>query len=144
MRWNIKDESSPRGPIGIFGYFQVASNLWFILLTSNTFLGHVFHTCAFPHHEYARVDRVIHSTDPFFAVVRPRVLYVSMIPHINHVRVGMILFKMNHVFLVIHHILPHVCVPHYEHAKGNTLHSNGACLRLDAVHAALNAWVPFL
>jgi hypothetical protein len=26
----------------------------------------------------------------------------------------------------------------------DTLHANGGCLRLDTVHAAINAWVPFL
>jgi hypothetical protein len=37
MRWFVKDEIDREALEGIFGFFQVAINLWFILLTSSTF-----------------------------------------------------------------------------------------------------------
>jgi hypothetical protein len=48
-------------------------------------LSHVFHTCAVPHHEYARVDGVIYSMDPIFLVGFPRVLYVRF-PYASHAK----------------------------------------------------------
>jgi hypothetical protein len=65
----------------------------------------------------ARVDGVIHSTDPICAYGYE--------------------LCCRHVF--------HKCAFRMSSMRGkDTLHSNGGCPRLDAVHAAINAWVPFL
>jgi hypothetical protein len=36
-RWSVKDKLDREALEGIFGFFQVVINLWFILLTSSTF-----------------------------------------------------------------------------------------------------------
>jgi hypothetical protein len=65
----------------------------------------------------ARVDGVIRSMDPIFASVYE--------------------LRCRHMF--------HTCAFRMSIMQGNdTLHSNGGCPRLDAVHAALNAWMSFL
>jgi hypothetical protein len=53
------------------------------------FLSHMFHMCVVPHHEYARVDREIHSMDPIFSIACPRVLYVRF-PYASHMKDGML------------------------------------------------------
>jgi hypothetical protein len=73
---------------GIFGYFQVAYKSMVYFANFQHFLSHVFYTCVVPDHEYARVDRAIHSMDPIFSVGCPRVLYVHF-PYIKHTKDGM-------------------------------------------------------
>jgi hypothetical protein len=45
-------------------------------LHNQTRWSHKFYTCSMPHHEYARVDGVIYSTDPIFSVLCSQVLYL--------------------------------------------------------------------
>jgi hypothetical protein len=111
-------------PEGILGSLRWHKNLWFILLTSSSLL---YIKLTFLHNQTSwatcfirvlfcitgivRVDGVIHSTDPIFAS-------------------GQELWCL-HVY--------HTCAFQMSNMRGNdTLHSNGGCLRLDAVHVA--AW----
>jgi hypothetical protein len=120
IRWIVKEWSRSRGPRGNFGFLK---NLWFILLTSNTLL---YVRLTFLHNQtrwatcfirvlfritgIARVDGLIHSTDPIFAS-------------------GYELW-CRHVY--------HTCAFCMSTMRGkDTLHSNGGCPRLDAVHAAV-------
>jgi hypothetical protein len=41
------------------------------------------------------------------------------------------------VTFVSRHVLPRVDVPYYKHVRQDALHSNGECLRLDVVRAAV-------
>jgi hypothetical protein len=109
---------------GILGSLRWHKNLWFILLTSSTLL---YVRLTFLHNQtrwatcfirvllritgIARVDGVIHSTNPIFASS-----YELWCRHVYH-----------------------TCAFRMLNMRGNdTLHSNGGCPRLDAVHAA--AW----
>jgi hypothetical protein len=124
IRWIVKEWSRSRGPRGNFVFLRWHKNLWFIWLTSST-LSYVrltllhkqtsWATCLirvlFRITGIARVDGVIHSTDPTFASS-----YDLWCRHVYH----MCAFRMSIM-------------------RGkDTLHSNGGCPRLDAVHAA--AW----
>jgi hypothetical protein len=123
MRWSVKDEIDREALEGIFGFFQVAFNLWFILLTSNTLL---YVRLTFLHNQtrwatcfirvlyritgIARVDGVIHSTDPIFESGHE--------------------LWCRHVF--------YTCAFRMSNMRGkDTLHSSGGCLRLNAVHVAV-------
>jgi hypothetical protein len=72
----------------------------------------------------ARVDGVIHSTDPIFASVYE---------------------------LCCRHVLPFVCIPHVEHARqGYSIQMGIHSIQTEGVRGGtlsmqwLNAWVPFL
>jgi hypothetical protein len=79
-RWSVKDKLDREALEGFLGSFRWLINLWFILLTSSTLL---YVRLTFLHNQtswatcfirvlcrimgIARVDGVIHSTDPIFA-----------------------------------------------------------------------------
>jgi hypothetical protein len=124
IRWIVKEWSRSRGPRGNLGSLRWHKNLWFILLISSTLI-HV--RLSFLHNQTSwatcfihvlfritgivRVDGVIHSTDPIFAYS-----YELDCCHVCH-----------------------TCAFRMSIMRGkDTLHSNGGCPRLDAVHAA--AW----
>jgi hypothetical protein len=109
---------------GISGSLRWHKNLWFIFLTSSTLFyvrltllhdqtrwAMCFICVLFRITGIARVDGVIHSMDPIFATG-----YELWCRHVSHTCA----FRMSII-------------------RGkDTLHSNGGCPRLDAVHAA--AW----
>jgi hypothetical protein len=109
---------------GILGSLRWHKNLWFILLTTSTLLyvrltflynqtkwATCFIRVLFRITGIARVDWVIHSTDPIFASGDE--------------------MWCRHIY--------HMCAFRMSIMRGkDTLHSNGGCPRLDAVHAA--AW----
>jgi hypothetical protein len=74
---------------GIFGFFQVAHKSMVHFANFQHFLIPVFHTCDVPHHEYARVDKAIHSMDPIVFIGCPRVLYMRF-PYASHTKDDMI------------------------------------------------------
>jgi hypothetical protein len=121
IRWSVKDNLDREVLEGILGSFRCLINLWFILLTSSTLL---YVRLTFLHNQTRRamcfirvlcritgiatVDGVIHSMDPIFAS-----------GHESGCR---------HVF--------YTCAFRMSSMRGkDTLHSNGGCPRLDAVHA---------
>jgi hypothetical protein len=121
-RWSVKDKLDREALEVISGSFRWLSNLWFILLTPNTLF---YVRLTFLHNQtrwatcfirelcritgVARVDGVIHSTDPIFAS-------------------GHELWCRNVLY---------TCAFRMSNMRGkDTLHSNGGCQRLDAVHAA--------
>jgi hypothetical protein len=121
-RWSVKDKLDREALEVISGSFRWLSNLWFILLTPNTLF---YVRLTFLHNQtrwatcficelcritgVARVDGVIHSTDPIFASGHE--------------------LWCRHVF--------YTCAFRMSNMRGkDTLHSNGGCQRLDAVHAA--------
>jgi hypothetical protein len=109
LRWSVKDMLDREALEEIFGSFRWLINLWFILLTSSTF---TLCQTYFLHNQtrwatcfirvlcritgIARVDGVIHSTDPIFAsgfkLCSPCVSYMS-IPHVECARQGYTPFK---------------------------------------------------
>jgi hypothetical protein len=124
IHWIVKEWSRSRGPRGNFGFLSWHKNLWFILLTSSTLL---YVRLTFLHNQtrwatcfirvrfritgIARVDEVIPSMDPIFASS-----YELWCCHVYHTCA----FRMSNI-------------------RGkDTLHSNGGCPRLDAVHVV--AW----
>jgi hypothetical protein len=122
IRWSVKDNSDREGLEEILGSFRWLINLWFILLTSITLL-YVKLTLSHNQTRWAtfvirvlchitgivRVDGVIYSTGPIFASGHE---------------------------LCCHHVF-YMCAFRMSNMRGmDTLHSNGACPRLDAVHAA--------
>jgi hypothetical protein len=124
IRWIVKEWSRSRGLEGILDSLRWRKNLWCILLNSSTLL-YVrltflynqtrWATCStcllFRIMRIARVDGVIHSIDPI-SVSR----YELWCRHVSH-----------------------TCAFRMSIMRGkDTLHSNGGCPRLDAVHAA--AW----
>jgi hypothetical protein len=80
IRWSVKDKLDLEALEGILGSFRWLNNLWFILLTPSTLL---YVRLTFLHNltrwatcfirvlcritGIARVDGVVHSTDPIFA-----------------------------------------------------------------------------
>jgi hypothetical protein len=83
----------------------------------------------------ARVDGVIYSTDPIFLSGRSRVLYVCF-PY-EVIRRMTCSNQDEHVMGCDFTTFFHRCAFRMSNMRGNdTLHSNGGCLRLDAVHAA--------
>jgi hypothetical protein len=125
-------------------------NLWFILLTSSTLL---YVRLTFLHNQtrwatcfirvqchitgIARVDGVIYSTDPIFSSGHPRVLYVCFLYEV--VRRMTCSIQDERVMSCDVAMFCHTCAFRMTNMRGkDTLHSNGGCLRLDAVHAA--AW----
>jgi hypothetical protein len=114
---------------GILGSLRWLKNLWFILLTSSTLIyvrltflhnqtrwSHVFYTCVVPHHENARVNGVIYSTDPIFSSGCSHVLYVRF-PYEIHTKDDVIYSRWTCHGLWCHHVLPYVCIPHYDYAR---------------------------
>jgi hypothetical protein len=130
IHWSVKDKLDREAPERILGSFRWLIILWFILITPGTLF---YVRLTFSHNPtrgatcfirvfyritgIARVDGVIHSTDPIFASGHK--------------------LCCRHVF--------HTWAFRMTNMRGkDTLHSNGGCPKLDAVHAAINAWVPFL
>jgi hypothetical protein len=82
----------------------------------------------------ARVDGVIHSTDPIFSCGRSRVLYVCF-PY-EVIRRMTCSIQDEHVMSCDVATFCHTCAFRMTNMwVKDTLHSNGGCLRLDAVHA---------
>jgi hypothetical protein len=122
VRWSVKDKIDREALEGILSSFTWLINLWFILLTSSTLL---YVRLTFLHNQtrwatciirvlyritgIARVDGVIHSTDPIFASGHE--------------------LWCRHVF--------YTCAFRMSNMRGrDTLHSNRGCPRFDVVHAA--------
>jgi hypothetical protein len=83
----------------------------------------------------ARVDGLIYSTDPIFSSGRSRVLYVYF-PY-EVIRRMTCSIQDEHVMGCDVAMFCHMCAFRMTNMRGkDTLHSNGGCLRLDAVHAA--------
>jgi hypothetical protein len=128
---------------GIFGFFQVAYKSMVYFANFQHSISHVFHTCTVSHHEYARVDGVIYSMDPIFSV-GCHVSYTCIF-RMRVIRRMTCSIQDEHVMGCDVATFCHTCAFHIMNMRGNdTLYSNGGCLRLDAIHAAVNAWVPFL
>jgi hypothetical protein len=104
-------------------------------LAQQTRWSHVSYTCVVPHHEYARIDGVIYSTNPINSVGCSCLLHVCFL-HASHVKDVMFYLRWTCHGLWCCHVLPYVRVPHYEYARQG--YTNGGCPRLDIVHAA--AW----
>jgi hypothetical protein len=84
-----------------------------------------------------RVDGVIYSTDPIFSSAHPRVLYVCF-PYEVIQRMTCSI-QDEHVMGRDVATFCHTCAFCMSNMRGkHTLHSNGGCPRLDAVHTA--AW----
>ena len=101
--------------------------------------------CRVPHHEYARVDREFYSKDPIIAVVSPTFIIRAQVPYVNSYEgwYGSIPTNLSSRLFATSIIC--ALIPHREYAKGYTVPFKGNLFpRLSAVHAALNAWVPFL
>jgi hypothetical protein len=78
---------------------------------------------------------VIHSMDPIFASGSPRVLYVCF-PY-EVIRRMTCSIQDEHVMGCDVATFCHTCAFHMLNMRGkDTLHSNGGCLRLAAIHAA--------
>jgi hypothetical protein len=131
-----------------FGSLRWHKNLWFILLTSSTLF---YVRLMFLHNQtrwatcficvlcritgIARVDGVIYSTDPIFASGRSHVLYMCF-PY-EVIRRMTCSIQDEHVMGCDVATFCHKCAFRMSNMWGkDTLHSNGGCLRLDAVHAA--------
>jgi hypothetical protein len=83
----------------------------------------------------ARVDGVIYLTDPIFSSVRSYVLYVCF-PY-EVMRKMTYSIQDEYVMGCDVTTFCHMCAFRMSNMRGkDTLHSNGGCLRLDAVHAA--------
>ena len=101
--------------------------------------------CRVPHHEYARVDREFYSKDPIIAVVSPTFITRAQVPYVNPYEgwYGSIPTSLSSRLFTT--FIIRVLIPHHEYAKGYRVPFQGDLFpRLSAVHAALNAWVPFL
>jgi hypothetical protein len=100
----------------IFGSFQVAYKSMVYFANFQHLLSHVFHTCVVPHHEYARVDKAIHSMDPILSVGCPCVLYMRF-PYASHTKDVMLYSRWTCHGLWCRHVLSYVCVLHYKYAR---------------------------
>jgi hypothetical protein len=123
---------------GIFCSFRclVKSMVYFAYFQH--YLSHVFHTCAVPHHEYARVDRALHSTDPIFSVGCH--MFYTCAFRMRVIQRMTCSIQDEHVMGCDVTTFCHMCAFRITNMRGkDTLHSNGECLRLDTVHAAVNA-----
>jgi hypothetical protein len=133
---------------GILGSLRWHKNLWFIFLTSGTLLYVRLTSCITKLDEATcficvlcritgipRVHGVIYSTDPIFSSGRSRVLYVCF-PY-EVIRRMTCSIQDEHVMGCDVTMFCHTCAFCMSNMRGkDTLHSNGGCLRLDAVHAA--------
>jgi hypothetical protein len=147
---SLRNGLDREAPEGILGSLRWHKNIWFILLTPSTLL---YIRLTFLHNQtrwatcfirvlfrftgIARVDGVIYSTDPIFAYSRSRVLYVSF-PY-EVIRRMTCSIQDEHVMGCDVAMFFHTCAFRMSIMWGkDTLHSNGGCPMLDAVHAT--AW----
>jgi hypothetical protein len=128
--WSVKDGIDGEALERILGSFRWLTNLWFILLTSSTFIS-VRTYFLYNHTSSSRFAICGGTTGKFcegwmgpilmgthIASVYHHVLPYVVVPHESHVRDGWDLIpKEPTVASVSHHILPYVNVSHCEYAR---------------------------
>jgi hypothetical protein len=100
-------------------------------------MSHVFHTCAVPHHGNCE-GWWSDLSNGSNLLVWSLTCFIRVLSLWSHTKGDMLYSRWTCNWLWCRHVF-HTCAFRMSNMRGkDTLHSNGGCLRLDAVHAA--AW----